>query len=42
MNKAPASARMGCALNTEQLLTEPRLNNKTTLTGQGAIMKAGP
>ena len=34
MNKAPASARMGCALNLEQLRTEPCLNHKATLTGQ--------
>ena len=34
MNKAPASARMGCALNPEQLRTEPCSKHKDTLTRQ--------
>ena len=34
MNKAPATARMGCALNPERRQTEPCLKRKATLTGQ--------
>ena len=34
MNKAPASARMGCALNPERLQTEPSSKHKATLTAQ--------